>query len=145
MAEQDNIALAEKQVAALNDRNLDLYLSRLDEGYVGYSEMSPGPIQGREGARQNMERLFIAFPDLRLEVKKTIASGDTVVVMMGSTGTHTGNFAGISPTKKSFAMEACNVLEVRNGKVLQGRLYADTLSLFRQLGVISLPQATTAG
>jgi steroid delta-isomerase-like uncharacterized protein len=145
MAEQDNIALAEKQVAALNDRDFDLYVSRLDEGYVGVSEMAPGPIQGREGARQNIERILTAFPDLRLEIQKIVASGDTVVVTMRSTGTHTGNFAGIAPTNKRFVMEACNVVEIRDGKTIRGRLYADTLSLFRQLGVVALPQAATAG
>jgi len=61
MAEKDNIQLAEKQIAALNARDLDQYLSRIDDSYVGESETVPGPIRGRDGVRQNLEILFKAF------------------------------------------------------------------------------------
>ena len=35
MSEQVNIEIAQKQIAALNARNIDEYLSRIDESYVG--------------------------------------------------------------------------------------------------------------
>lgn len=145
MAEKDNIELAKQQIAALNSRDLKGYLSRIDESYTGQSELSPGPIRGREGVRQYIESLLGAFPDLRLEVEQVIASGDTVVVRMHATGTHKGNLAGIPPTNKSIVLHACNVVEVRNGKAIQGRLYADNASLFQQLGVLSLPKTAAAG
>jgi steroid delta-isomerase-like uncharacterized protein len=145
MAEKDNIQLAEQQIAALNARDLDGYLSRIDDSYVGQSETAPGPIRGREGVRQSIETLFRAFPDLRIEVEQIIASGDSVVTRLRATGTHKGNFAGIAPTNKSIVMQACNVVEIRNGKAIKGRLYADNATLFQQLGVLSLPKATSAG
>ena len=55
------------------------------------------------------------------------------------------NFAGIAPTGKSIAMQACSVVEVRNGKAVRGRLYADNATLFQQLGVLTLPKAVSAG
>lgn len=145
MAEQENIQLAEKQIAALNARDLDQYLSRIDDSYVGQSETAPGPIRGREGVRQNFDALFRAFPDLRLEIEQIIASGDSVVTRVRGTGTHKGNFAGIAPTNKSIVIEACTVVEIRNGKAIKGRIYADNATLFQQLGVLSLPKATSAG
>ena len=92
-----------------------------------------------------MEGLFKAFPDLRIEVEQIIASGDSVVTRLRVTGTHEGNFAWIAPTGKSIAMQACSVVEVRNGKAVRGRLYADNASLFQQLGVLVLPKAVSAG
>jgi len=145
MAENDNIEYAEKQIAALNARDLDGYLSRIDESYVGQSETAPGPIQGREGVRQNLEGIFRAFPDLRIDVEQIIATGDSVVARIRMTATHKGSFAGIAPTNKSIALEACNVLEIRDGKAIRGRLYADNATLFQQLGALSLPRATAAG
>ena len=145
MAEKENILFSEQQVAALNARDLDRYLTRIDDSYVGLSETAPGPIRGREGVRQNLEGLLRAFPDLRIEVEQIIASGDSVVTRMRATGTHQGNFAGIAPTGKSIAMQACSVVEVRNGKAIRGRLYADNASLFQQLGVLTLPKAVSAG
>ena len=64
MAEKDNILFSEQQIAALNARDLDRYLTRIDDSYVGQAETAPGPIRGREGVRQNLEGLLSAFPDL---------------------------------------------------------------------------------
>jgi predicted ester cyclase len=89
--------------------------------------------------------LFGAFPDLGLETEQILASGNFVVVRLHATGTHKGNFAGIAPTKKSVAFHLCNVLEIRNGKGINGRLYGDNATLFQQLGALSLPKATAAG
>ena len=145
MAEKDNIQLAENQIAALNSRDLDQYLSRIDDSYVGESETAPGPIRGRDGVRQNLEMMFKAFPDLRFEVEQILASGDHVIARVRVTGTHKGNFAGIAPTNKSVSWRGCNAVELRNGKAIRGRLYADHASLFQQLGVLSLPKAKAVG
>ena len=145
MAEKDNILYSEQQIAALNSRDLDRYLSRIDDSYEGQSETAPGPIRGREGVRQNLEGLIKAFPDLRIEIEQILASGDSVVTRMRATGTHQGSFAGIAPTGKSISMQACSVVEIRNGKAVRGRLYADNATLFQQLGVLSLPKAMSAG
>src|SRR6266853_4911490 len=145
MAEKDNIQLAEKQIAALNARDLDQYLGRIDESYVGESETAPGPIRGRDGVRKNLEMIFQAFPDLRIEVEQIIASGDHVVTQLRATGTRKGTFAGIAPTNKNIVMQGCSVVEIRNGKAIRGRMYADNATLFQQLGLLSLPKAKAAG
>ncbi len=144
MAENENIQIAHQQIAALNARDLDKYLERIDSSYVGESETLPGPVHGPEGVRQMLNMIFTAFPDLRLEVEQLLASGDHVVARLRMTGTHKGNFAGIAPTNKNVSWQACNVVELRNGKAIRGRLYSDNVSLFRQLGVLAQPKATTA-
>ena len=142
---EDNIQLAEKQIAAINARDLDGYLQRIDDSYEGESETASGPIRGPEGVRQNFEMLFRAFPDLRLEVERILSSGNHVVTCVRVTGTHRGTFAGIAPTNKSVSWQGCTVTEIRNGKVIRSRVYADNASLFRQLGALSIPRATAAG
>jgi len=144
MAENDNTRFAQQQIAALNAHDVDGYLSRIDDSYVGHSETSPGPIRGREGVRQNLEMLLKAFPDLRVEIEQIITSGDFVVMRTRATGTHKGNFPGIAPTNKSIVVHGCNVIEVRNGKAIKGTLYSENASLFQQIGVLSLPKATAA-
>ena len=113
MADKDNIEFAKKQIAALNSRDLDGYLSRIDDSYVGHSETAPGPIHGREGVRQNLENILRAFPDLRIETEQIIASGDSVVTRMRMTATHKGTFAGIAPTNKSIILSGCSVVELK--------------------------------
>lgn len=144
IAQKDNIQFAEQQIAALNARDFEGYLSRIDDSYVGQSETAPGPIRGREGVRQNMEMIFGGFPDLRIEIVQIIANGDSVVIRTRSTGTHNGSFAGVAPTGKTVVVEGCTVTDIRNGKAIRGRLYSETATLLKQLGVLPLSKATTA-
>lgn len=144
MSEQENIQIAEKQIAALNAHNIDEYVSRIDESYIGESESPLSPIRGREGVRRSLELLFAAFPDVRVETEQILASGDFVVARTGVTGTHKGNFQGIAATNKRINVHGCNVVELRNGKVIRSRVYADNATLFQQLGVLSLPKAAVA-
>ena len=124
MTEQENMQIAKKQIAALNARNVDEYLSRVDESC-------------REGMRKSLEVLFVALPDVRLEIEQISASEDFVVVHSIITGTHKGNFAGIAATNKPVNFHACNLVELRNGKAIRVRGYADKDTLFQQLGVPS--------
>jgi steroid delta-isomerase-like uncharacterized protein len=144
MAENENIEYAKQQIAALNAHDVDGYVSRIDESYVGHSEMSPGPVRGPEGVRQNMQMLLAAFPDLHVEIVQIISSGNSIATQTRATGTHKGTFAGIAATNKSVVVPGCNVIEVRNGKAIQGRLYSDTAALLMQIGALSLPKATAA-
>jgi steroid delta-isomerase-like uncharacterized protein len=144
MAENDNAQYAQLQVAALNAHDVDAYVSRIDDSYVGHSETVPEPIRGKEGARQSIQRLLAAFPDLKAEILQVITSGNFVVSELRVTGTHKGNFAGIAPTNKTISVQGCNVIELRNGKAIKGSLYAENASLFQQLGVLSLPKASAA-
>jgi steroid delta-isomerase-like uncharacterized protein len=145
MADKDNIQFAEQAIAAINARDIDRYLQRIDESYVGESEIAPGPIRGHQGVRQMMEMQLKAFPDLHIDIEQILPSGDHVVVRARLTGTHKGNFAGIAPTNKSVTWRACNIVEVRNGKAVRSRIYADNATLFEQLGVLSIPRAKAAG
>jgi predicted ester cyclase len=91
-----------------------------------------------------LNTLFSAFPDLRFEVEQLLTSGDHVIGRFRMTGTHKGNFAGVAPTHKSVSWQACNVVELRNRKAIRSRVYADNVSLLRQLGVLAQPKATGA-
>jgi len=144
MTEKDNLQLAHKAIAAINAHDIDSYLQQIDDSYIGESETLPGPVHGREGARKMLQTLFQGFPDLRYEVEQILASGDHIIVRSLLTGTHKGEFAGVAPTNKKASWRACTVVELRNGKAIRSRVYADNVSLLRQLGVIATPKTTTA-
>jgi predicted ester cyclase len=132
MSEQENIQIAKKQIAALNARNVDEYLSRVDESC-------------RDGMRESLNLLFAALPDVRLEVEQILASGDFVIVRSAIMGTHKGSFAGIAATNKPVNFRSCNVVELRDGKAIRMTGYADSATLFQQLGVPLPPEATAPG
>jgi len=144
MSEKDNIQLAHKALAALNAHDIDGFLKLIDDAYVAESETA-GMVHGREGARQMLAAMFQAFPDLRVESEEIIASSSHYVSRVRLAGTHEGTFAGVPATNRKVHWRACNVTEIRNGKAIRSRIYADNISLLRQLGVLPSAQATTAG
>jgi steroid delta-isomerase-like uncharacterized protein len=75
-----------------------------------------------------------SFPDGDYEIKKVCVDGDTVVTEFQFTGTHTGDFEGIAPTGSSVVIDFCNVIQIKDDKVLTERDYLDTHGLLEQLG-----------
>ena len=145
MNEQENIQAAQRRLALLNAHDIDGYIQEFDESFVGESELSPGGLRGRAALRNQVEMLLTAFPDARFEIEQVLTSGDHVVSRVRMTGTHKGPFAGIAATNKAVSQGVCGVYQVRDGKIIRGRVYADNASLFTQLGVLSVPKATAAG
>ena len=143
MAERDNLQVAEQVVAALNAHDLDRYLILIDDSYVGENEFRT--LQGREAARQMLEMYFKAFPDLRVESRQILTSGDHVIARTRLTGTHKGDFLGIPATNRPIDIQSCAVTEIRNGKITRSRVYSENAKLFQQLGVLALPKTAAAG
>jgi steroid delta-isomerase-like uncharacterized protein len=104
-------------------------------------EVTGGPDIGIQVAKM----WTVAFPDGRLEVRKTYTQGSTAISEMVGRGKQTGPLSGIAPTGRSVEVVICNVLELRDGKVYREREYLDMASIFEQLGVTSIPRrAATA-
>lgn len=144
MAPKDNLQIAKETVAAINAHDIEGYLKHIDESYAAESE-TLGAIHGREGARKAMTTMLQAFLDVHVEIEQLLASGDHVISRVIVTGTHKGSFAGIAPTNKKATWHSCSIIEMHHGKVIRSRMYADNLSLMRQIGVLPASKATTAG
>jgi steroid delta-isomerase-like uncharacterized protein len=145
MSEKENAQIMEQAIAAVNARDFDRFASLMDDSYVVESELYPEPVRGREAARQLMEARVAAFPDQKIEILQILASGDYVVTRARITGTHKGTFNGIAATNKTVSSEGCTITEIRNGKTIRTRAFADNVSLLKQLGVISLGKTMSAG
>jgi predicted ester cyclase len=143
--ELENIEAAQRRLALLNAHDIDWYVQVFYYSFVCASELWPGGFLGRAALRNQVEMLLTAFPDARFEIEQVITSGDYVVSRVRMTATQKGPFAGIAPTGKAVSHGICGVYQVRDGKMIRGRVYADNASLFSQLGVLSMPRATAAG
>src|ERR1700730_3912505 len=58
----------------------------------------PIAVTGARAMKEVVARLHRAYPDLHSTVEELIAEGDKVVVRDSVTGTHRGEYLGISPT-----------------------------------------------
>jgi steroid delta-isomerase-like uncharacterized protein len=92
--------------------------------------------RGPAGAREQSERYAAAFPDGKLEIKQIVTSGETAVAELIGRGTNDGPFGDVPATHKQVELPFCDVLTIRNGKVVRDRQYGDTATMLQQLGLM---------
>ena len=100
--------------------------------------LAPEPL-GLNGLKQFYAELWQAFPDLHIEIEDLIGDGDRVAWRLIVTGTHEGEFKGVSPTGKRVKFAAGYIFRVENGKIVERWTNFDRLGLLVQLGAIPAP------
>lgn len=82
--------------------------------------------------------LFRAFPDWRFEVLDIVADEERAAVRWRATGTFDGDvrFEGMEPNGARIESEGCDVLTIRDGKVLSIYAYTNGAEMARQLGAL---------
>jgi len=83
-----------------------------------------------------------AFPDIRIDIVRTVCEGDTVVALCHVTGTHAGAALGPAPTQKRIDMWGMGMARVADGRIVEGWNAWDFMSLYQQVGM--LPAVATA-
>ena len=123
----------------LNNQRHDL----IDEFFVDTVELhGVGPaIIGRNAVAEWYATFASAFPDWHTTIDDMVAEGEKVVVRINSNGTHQGEIQGIPATGKSYTQNAIVIYRLTNGKIVEGRLQTDMLSMMQQLGVVPTPEA----
>jgi steroid delta-isomerase-like uncharacterized protein len=96
-------------------------------------------MRGREGFRGYMRKVQSAFPDFHNAVEEIVAEGDRVVTRMTYSGTHRGELFGVAPTGKKIAYAGAAFFRIEDGKVAEGWVLGDLLSVLRQLGASKIP------
>jgi steroid delta-isomerase-like uncharacterized protein len=88
--------------------------------------------EGRSAARTAYEGYFTAFPDLAPD-DEDVAFGDDVMVAWGTLrGTSGGDWLGIPPSGRSFAVQFANVAPFRDGLMAGESIYFDLATLCEQ-------------
>jgi steroid delta-isomerase-like uncharacterized protein len=82
--------------------------------------------------------LFAAFPDFRFEVLDLVASGEKAAVRWHATGTFdgSGRFEGLVPNGERVDVEGCDVVTVRDGRIVRNDAYMNGAEMARQLGAL---------
>jgi predicted ester cyclase len=135
---EDVGAIARASFDAFNRRDWDRMREILHSGYSYMT--SDGQLQNGPDAGVGIGKMYAsAFPDGKLEVQRQYVAGDTVITELIGSGTHEGVFLGVEPTHRRARVLICNVMQVRDGKILAEREYMDMGHLMQQLGVGAKP------
>lgn len=136
MPEQENIAILGKFVEeVINQGRYEADDELVEENFVELDPL-PGQQQGREGLKDLIRMMRLAFPDIHWVVEETVASGDKVVSRFRWTGTQRGDFLGIPATGRSVNVPGVVIDRLEGGKMTDSRILMDTLAMMQQLGVI---------
>jgi steroid delta-isomerase-like uncharacterized protein len=82
--------------------------------------------------------LFRAFPDFEMEIVEVVAAGEKAAVRWHATGTFDGEgaFEGLEPNGATVAVQGCDVLTVRDGRIHHNDAYMNGTEMLRQLGAL---------
>jgi steroid delta-isomerase-like uncharacterized protein len=94
-------------------------------------------LRAPEGIREWFANTFRAVPDFQMKVIDLIAGDDKVAVRWHMTGTFSGDarFEGAIATGEKIDITGCDVLTVRDGKIVHNDAYLNGMQMARQLGV----------
>jgi steroid delta-isomerase-like uncharacterized protein len=133
----DTEAVARAYFAAVTARDVEAMVACWEPGSLdvlhGVSELTvPDDLEAWFGS------LFSAFPDFTFEVLDVLASGEKAAVHWRATGTFDGSakFEGLTPNGRSVDVQGCDVLTVREGKVVRNDAYLNGAEMMRQLGAL---------
>ena len=79
------------------------------------------------------------FPDLHLEVLDSSADDGMVAQRILFTGTHTGPFRGLPPTRRKVRFSGLEINRMVDGRVAEHWFQLDSVTLFEQLGLHVVP------
>jgi steroid delta-isomerase-like uncharacterized protein len=113
---------------AINGRDLSAVDRLLAEDFRHDDEL-----RGRAGQRQAVAAFLDAFADLRNEILLLVAEGDLVAAHQRWSGTHTGEFAGVTATGRAVSFTSTAILRIADGLIAEAWDQVDVAGLMAQL------------
>ena len=104
--------------------------------YTHHDSSTPDAGRGPESEKKRVTLYRHAFPDIRFTIEDLLAEGETIVARWSCRGTHKGELNGLAPTGKQFNITGVSIARFTNGKMFEGYVNWDALSLMQQLGVV---------
>lgn len=93
-------------------------------------------VVGHDGFLKYMDVVHSAFPDFHNTIREMIIDESAAAVRLTYHGTHQGTLFGIPQTGRSIEYAGVAIFHFENDLIASGWVLGDTVSLWRQLGVV---------
>ncbi len=147
MSVQDNKAVVHNFIEEVwHEGNLDSIDKYIAPDYIrhtSHTREGGREVRGLDGARQSIAALRTSFPDIHFTSEDVLVDEDKVVVRWTVSGTHRGEFMGVSPTGKHVSWTGINIYRIADGKIVERWANEDGVSLLQQLGAVLATRQTT--
>jgi steroid delta-isomerase-like uncharacterized protein len=119
---------------AFNTKDPTLLDRILSEHWVDIPA-APGQPPGRDGAKPLLAQLTTTFPDFKATIEEVLQDGNKVIVRSTITGTQREPFMGFPTKHRTMTMQAVDIHEFHDGKIVRTWHTEDWLTGLQQLGV----------
>lgn len=144
MSGQDNKTVVRRYYEEVFNHHQTALIDQLAvEDYVEHDPF-PGQGNGRADLKARVQAILAAFSPLQFRLEDLVAEEDRVVARWSQTGTHTGPFLGIPPTRRQFTITGIDIHQLRDGRMAEHWHVVDLYGLLQQLGAIPAPNTTPA-
>jgi predicted ester cyclase len=110
-------------------------LTAIDKYLV--ANLTNGPGKTPESFKKFLTALFSGFPDLHVNIEHILAENNYVLVFLNFTGTHRGQYEGLSATNKSVINRSADLYRIENNKIVEHWDVVDRLDLLKKIGAIT--------
>lgn len=140
MTREEIVSLFSRRAVAQGDHDVEGLASLYAESCVVESPLG-GTHQGRDAVAQVLRTFFDAFPDAELSQEDLIIDGDRVVQVGTLSGTDTGGFMGMAPSRRPALVPMVMVCHVADGLIVHERRIYDFTGMLVQIGVLKAKPA----
>jgi steroid delta-isomerase-like uncharacterized protein len=95
-------------------------------------------VKGKEDFRRFFRSFRDAFPDIHVEIAETVCDGDKMAAICKVRASHSGPGLGFSATNNRVEFSGILMVRLRDDKIVEAWNYYDFISMFGQLGVLSI-------
>ena len=89
--------------------------------------------RGREAIKAFFEGTFTTFPDFKMEIARSAVTTDAAAGEWIMSGTFLGESFGEPPTGKSFRVQGCCFMKLRDGLIVEHKDYWNPAAFDRQV------------
>jgi predicted SnoaL-like aldol condensation-catalyzing enzyme len=124
-----------------NKQDLGVADELLADDFTEHVDMAPGMTPDKAGALEWFKIGFGMSSDMKMEILRTIVSGDRIASHSRMRGTDTGGaMPGTPPTNKPFDVESIDIMRVNDeGKFTDHWGILDAMTMMQQLGMAPPP------
>ena len=136
--------LIDRWEGAWSGKDLDAFDDVCHEEIHYEDPITSEPLEGIDELGRHAERLWLAFPDARLEKTGERLASERFVAAPGKVlGTHRGQLESLPPSNRFVVVHCIFYCELRHEKLFRVRAFFDLYDAAMQLGV--LPARGTMG
>ncbi len=119
-----------------NKRRLELVDEIISPSHAIHDPTVSGSAVGPEAYKRQVTRFITAFPDLRLTIEDIVGENEKLAVAWTISGTHRGEFMGITATNKKVSVDGITINHIVNAKIMDSYISWDAWGAMQQLGVV---------